>query len=133
QLCLRCSRAAKTRWTSTVAKWASTDAEIGVPVFMKAFGPALVHKSELQAVLLDVRGKEDLVEGASSLARRLRDRGVTIEGFLVQEFVTGGTEVILGMTRDKVYGPCLVFGLGGIYVEYLKDVAFGLPPLTNRD
>src|SRR2546422_8723040 len=37
------------------------------------------------------------------------------------------------MTRDKVYGPCLVFGLGGIYVEYLKDVAFGLPPLTDRD
>src|SRR5256886_5458532 len=61
------------------------------------------------------------------------DRGVALDGFLVQEFVTGGMEVILGMTRDKVYGPCLVFGLGGIYVEYLKDVAFGLPPLTDRD
>jgi acetyltransferase len=58
---------------------------------------------------------------------------MTVEGFLVQEFVHGGLEVILGMARDKVYGPFLVFGLGGIYVEYLKDVSFGLPPLTNRD
>src|SRR5437867_1910709 len=74
-----------------------------------------------------------LAEGASRIAARLRERGVALEGFSVQEFVTGGTEVILGMTRDKVYGPCLVFGLGGIYVEYLKDVAFGLPPLTDRD
>jgi len=126
-------RTAKTRLAPTVEDLPATAAEIGYPVVVKAVGPALVHKSELQAVLLDVRGKEDLVEGASRMARRLRDRGVAIEGFLVQEFVTGGTEVILGMTRDKVYGPCLVFGLGGIYVEYLKDVAFGLPPLTDRD
>jgi len=102
-------------------------------VVLKAVGPALVHKSEMQAVLLDVRGKEALLDGASRIAARLRDRGVALDGFLVQEFVTGGTEVILGMTRDKVYGPCLVFGLGGIYVEYLRDVAFGLPPLTDRD
>src|SRR5439155_23278418 len=79
------------------------------------------------------REKAALLEGASRIAARLRERGVAVEGFSVEEFVTGGTEVILGMTRDKVYGPCLVFGLGGIYVEYLKDVAFGLPPLTDRD
>jgi len=108
-------------------------AEIGYPVVLKAVGPALVHKAEMQAVLLDVRAKEALLDGASNMVRRLTDRGVSLEGFLVQEFVTGGIEVILGMTRDKVYGPCLVFGLGGIYVEYLKDVAFGLPPLTDRD
>src|SRR5436853_7617233 len=67
------------------------------------------------------------------MERQLRDRRMTVEGFLVQEFVQGGMEVILGMARDKVYGPFLVFGLGGVYVEYLKDVAFGLPPLTDRD
>src|SRR5438046_10158364 len=67
------------------------------------------------------------------MERQLRDRRLTVEGFLVQEFVQGGMEVILGMARDKVYGPFLVFGLGGIYVEYLKDVSFGLPPLTDRD
>jgi len=126
-------RTAKTRFVRSVDELAGAAAEIGYPVVLKAVGPALVHKSEMQAVLLDVRGKEALLDGASRIAARLRDRGVALDGFLVQEFVTGGTEVILGMTRDKVYGPCLVFGLGGIYVEYLRDVAFGLPPLTDRD
>src|SRR5437667_12047250 len=67
------------------------------------------------------------------MERQLRDRRLTVEGFLVQQFVQGGMEVILGMARDKVYGPFLVFGLGGIYVEYLKDVSFGLPPLREPD
>jgi len=126
-------RTAKTRFVRSVDGLAGAAKEIGYPVVLKAVGPTLVHKSEMQAVLLDVRGKEALLDGASGIAARLRERGVALEGFLVQEFVTGGTEVILGMTRDKVYGPCLVFGLGGIYVEYLKDVTFGLPPLTDRD
>ncbi len=67
------------------------------------------------------------------MAQRLRRKSIPFDGFVVQEFVDQGKEVILGMTRDKVYGPFLVFGLGGIYVEYLKDVAFGLPPITDRD
>ena len=126
-------RTAKTRSVRGVQDLPTAADDIGYPVVLKAVGPGLVHKSELQAVLVDVRNKEDLLEAASRMVRRLEERGIAIEGFLVQEFVTGGTEVILGMTRDKVYGPCLVFGLGGIYVEYLKDVAFGLPPLTDRD
>ncbi len=126
-------RTAKTRFVRSAEDLPRAAAEIGYPVVLKAVGPTLVHKSEMQAVLLDVRANDALLKGASHIARRLQDRGVSLEGFLVQEFVTGGTEVILGMTRDKVYGPCLVFGLGGIYVEYLKDVAFGLPPLTDRD
>jgi len=67
------------------------------------------------------------------MSRRLSERGLGVDGFLLQEFIEGGKEVILGMMRDKVYGPLLLFGLGGIYVEYLKDVTFGLPPLTDRD
>src|SRR3989454_847859 len=126
-------RTAKTRFVHSTKELSKAAAEIGYPVVLKAVGPTLLHKSEMQAVLLDVRGKEALLEGASRITARLRDRGAALDGFLVQEFVTGGMEVILGMTRDKVYGPCLVFGLGGIYVEYLKDVAFGLPPLTDRD
>jgi len=126
-------RTAKTRFVHSTKELSKAAAEIGYPVVLKAVGPTLLHKSEMQAVLLDVGGKEALLEGASRITARLRDRGVALDGFLVQEFVTGGMEVILGMTRDKVYGPCLVFGLGGIYVEYLKDVAFGLPPLTDRD
>jgi len=107
--------------------------EIGFPVVLKAVGPEIVHKTELQAVALGLRDDKELLDAASRMERRLRQRHVVLDGFLVQEFVEGGKEVILGMTRDRVYGPLLLFGLGGIYVEYLKDVSFGLPPLTDRD
>src|SRR5437764_737694 len=106
---------------------------VGFPVVLKAAGPEIVHKTELQAVALGLQDEKELLDAASRMERRLRQRKVVLDGFLVQEFVEGGKEVILGMTRDRVYGPLLVFGLGGIYVEYLKDVSFGLPPLTDRD
>ena len=111
----------------------ATAKEIGYPVALKAVGERLLHKTDLKAVLLDLRTERELLEGAERIAIGLKARGVPFEGFLVQEYVADGKEVILGMTRDKVYGPFLVFGLGGIYVEYLKDVAFGLPPLTDQD
>src|SRR5205823_1916417 len=106
---------------------------VGFPVVLKAAGPEIVHKTELQAVALGLQDEKELLDAASRMERRLRQRQVVLDGFLVQEFLEGGKEVILGMTRDRVYGPLLVFGLGGIYVEYLKDVSFGLPPLTDRD
>src|SRR5205807_185635 len=111
----------------------SAAAQIRYPVVLKAIGPGIVHKSELQAVRVDLRNEKELADAASQMERHLRDQRISIEGFLVQEFVKGGMEVVLGMSRDKVYGPFLLFGLGGVYVEYLKDVAFGLPPLTDRD
>jgi len=126
-------RSARTRIVRRIEDLGQAATAIGYPVVLKAFGPEIVHKSELQAVHLGLRTEKELLEAASMMERRLRERAMTVEGFLVQEFVHGGLEVILGMARDKVYGPFLVFGLGGIYVEYLKDVSFGLPPLTNRD
>src|SRR5436853_800163 len=126
-------RTVKTRVVRRIEELGRAANEIGYPVVVKAFGPEIVHKSELQAVHLGIRTEKELVDAASAMERQLRDRRMTVEGFLVQEFVQGGMEVILGMARDKVYGPFLVFGLGGIYVEYLKDVSFGLPPLPDRD
>jgi acyl-CoA synthetase (NDP forming) len=126
-------RSARTRIVRRIEDLGQAATAIGYPVVLKALGPEIVHKSELQAVHLGLRTEKELLEAASMMERRLRERRMTVEGFLVQEFVHGGLEVILGMARDKVYGPFLVFGLGGIYVEYLKDVSFGLPPLTNRD
>jgi len=67
------------------------------------------------------------------MEKRLAKAGVAVDGYLVQEYVKGGKETILGMNRDKVFGPLLAFGLGGVYVEYLKDVAFGLAPITDED
>jgi len=107
--------------------------EIGYPVVIKAVGEQLLHKTEKKAVVLDVRDEKALRLEIARLETRLEAQAIAREGLLVQEYVPGGREVFLGMTRDKVYGPFLVFGLGGIYVEYLKDVAFGMPPLTDQD
>src|SRR5712692_2184006 len=126
-------RTAKARIVPRIEDLAPAAAQIGYPVVLKAVGPELVHKTELQAVRVDLRSERELNEAASQMERHLRERRIAIEGFVLQEFVQGGMEVVLGMSRDKVYGPFLVFGLGGVYVEYLKDVAFGLPPLTDRD
>ncbi len=126
-------RTAKARIVPRIEDLAPAAAQIGYPVVLKAVGPELVHKTELQAVRVDLRSERELTDAATQMERHLRERRIAIEGFVLQEFVQGGLEVVLGMSRDKVYGPFLVFGLGGVYVEYLKDVAFGLPPLTDRD
>ena len=126
-------RTAKARVVRRIEDLAPAAAQIGYPVVLKAVGPELVHKTELQAVRVDLRSERELMDAASQMERHLRERRIASEGFVLQEFVQGGMEVVLGMSRDKVYGPFLVFGLGGVYVEYLKDVAFGLPPLTDRD
>ena len=107
--------------------------EIGFPVVLKAVGPKLVHKTDYGAVALDLRAGPELRDACVRMDKALRKAGVERDGFLVQELVKGGKETILGMTRDKVFGPLLAFGLGGIYVEWLKDIAFGLAPLTDAD
>ena len=126
-------RIARTRFVGRAEDLPKAARDLGYPVVLKATGPELVHKTDLRAVLLNVRTEQDLMEGAARIADGLRKQGIANDGFAVQEFIRGGKEVILGTTRDRVYGPFLVFGLGGIYVEYLKDVAFGIPPLTDLD
>ena len=126
---------------ATAATRAARDADaavaaavaIGYPVVVKAVGPALVHKTEFGAVALDLRDEKDVRAACARIAKKLEKAKADWSGFVVQEFVKGGKETILGMTRDKVFGPLLAFGLGGIYVEYLKDIAFGLVPLTDMD
>jgi len=126
-------RTARARLCKDVDDAAHAAREIGYPVVLKAVGPGILHKTELGAVALDLRDERGLRLEAMRLLHRMERQGVSIDGLLVQEHISKGKEVILGMTRDKVYGPFLVFGLGGIYVEYLKDVSFGLPPLTDQD
>jgi len=126
-------RTAKAVLCRDVDEAATMARAIGYPVALKAVGRQLLHKTEAQAIVLDVRDERALRLEALRLLHRMEIRKIAVEGLLVQEHISRGKEVILGMTRDKVYGPFIVFGLGGIYVEYLKDVSFGLPPLTNRD
>jgi len=109
--------------------------EIGFPVVMKIASPDILHKSDVGGVKVGVASEEEVVKTFRYIrARVLRERPrASIRGVLVQEMISGGKEVILGMTRDPQFGPMLMFGLGGIYVEVLKDVAFRIAPITRAD
>jgi len=124
---------AKTRVVKDADEADAAAKEIGFPVVLKATGPALVHKTEHNAVAVDLRDAKELGGEFAKMMKRLARAGVAVDAWIVQEFVKAGKETILGMTRDRVFGPLLAFGLGGIYVEYLKDVAFGLAPITDED
>jgi acyl-CoA synthetase (NDP forming) len=94
--------------------------------------PDIPHKTEARAVRLAIGGDEALRAAYDEVLTNARrhQAGARIEGVLVQEMVAGGTEVILGVTNDPLFGPALMFGLGGIFAEVLEDVAFRLAPVT---
>ncbi|HEV8240155.1 MAG TPA: acetate--CoA ligase family protein [Thermoanaerobaculia bacterium] len=108
-------------------------AELGYPVVLKATGAALLHKSELGAVAVDLRDAKELAAALAAMNERLATAGVVPDGFLLQEHRRGGQEVIFGVGTDPRFGPLLLFGLGGKYVEVLDDVRVALPPLTQGD
>lgn len=108
---------------------AATEAEkIGFPVVLKATGATLFHKTEIGGVVLNLRSQEEVKKEGQRL---LRIEGC--ESLLVQEMVKGERELACGLTRDPQFGPCVMFGLGGILTELLKDVAFRVAPLTLWD
>lgn len=104
-------------------------AAIGGPVALKVVSPTTVHKSDVGGVALDVSGDDAVGEAFEAVTSVADDS----EGAIVQEFIPGGHEVIVGMTEDPLFGPLVVFGLGGIFVELMKDVAFRLNPLSELD
>jgi acyl-CoA synthetase (NDP forming) len=100
------------------------------PVVLKADVPGLVHKTDAGAVVLDLRAEDDV----RAAYRRLADRfGARLTGVLVQPMITAGTEVIIGVRDDQMFGPLVVFGLGGIATEVLADHGARLAPLTETD
>ena len=107
--------------------------KIGFPVVVKAVGPKLVHKTEFKAVVVNIKNEGTLRKILRDMCKRFTSQGVEIDGFLVQEMVKGGVECIVGMKSYKHFGHLLAFGLGGVYVEYLKDVSFALAPATDTD
>jgi acetate---CoA ligase (ADP-forming) len=108
---------------------------IGYPVAMKITSPDIIHKSDIGGVRLDL-GSADAVRDAFDLMMmRIRQRAPSarIEGVYVEGMVKRGREIILGMTRDPQFGPMLMFGLGGIFVEVMKDVTFHIAPITKEE
>ena len=105
---------------------------IGYPVAIKVQSPDISHKTEARAVRLNIGSDRELAlafEEVLSNARAYR-KDASIEGVLIQEMVTDGLEAILGVTNDPLFGPAVMFGLGGIFAEVLKDVSFRLAPVT---
>ena len=105
-------------------------AALGGEVALKADVAGLVHKSGAGAVELGVRGPAEVRRALRRLERRFGDR---LAGVLVQPMITGGTEVIIGVVQEPVFGPLVVFGLGGVATEFLGDHAARLAPLTDSD
>ncbi len=116
---------------ASAAEAVSAAAGMGGPVALKVASPDLPHKTEAGAVKLGVAGAEAVAAAHADILANARafKPGARIDGVLVQEMVTGGQEMLLGITPDATFGPVLAVGFGGIHVEVLKDIAFRLPAI----
>jgi len=104
--------------------------EIGFPVVLKGHSSKLAHKTEKNMIELNIEDETALARAYQALEQRGEGQ---LEGILVQEMVKGERELVAGLVRDPQFGPCVMFGLGGIFTEALKDVTFRVAPLEKRD
>lgn len=105
--------------------------EMGLPVVLKACSPEIAHKTEKKLIEVDLRSLKEVERAYEAIVERAGE--ARLDGLLVQEMVKGSRELVIGMTRDAQFGPCVMFGLGGIFTEVLKDVSFRIAPLEKRD
>jgi acyl-CoA synthetase (NDP forming) len=106
--------------------------DIGLPVVLKACSPAIAHKTEKKLIEVDLRTLKEVERAYTAIMERVGD-DTQLDGILVQQMIKGSRELVVGMIRDAQFGPCVMFGLGGIFTEVLKDVSFRIAPLEKRD
>lgn len=108
---------------------------IGYPVVMKILSPHVIHKSDIGGVRMNINSKKEVQNAFFDITTRVRHvvPNAHINGVMIQEMISGGKEVIIGITKDAQFGHMVMFGLGGIYVEVLKDVSFRIVPLSKDD
>lgn len=109
--------------------------DVGFPVAVKLASRRIVHKSEFGGVHLDLLDEAAVRDAYDAIRRRLAEQNLAehMDGVVVQPMLSGGVELMVGMTQDPLFGPLIAFGLGGIHVEILGDVRFRVSPLTDRD
>jgi len=109
--------------------------EIGFPVVLKILSPDIIHKSDVGGVMLNLKSVDDVEKGYSAIIESVRRNvpNANILGVTVQEMVPPSTEVIVGAIKDPQFGPVLMFGLGGVFVEVLQDVTFRVAPIKEKD
>lgn len=123
------------RLAGTKREAISISKEIGFPVALKVISPDIIHKSDAGGVKLGLENAARVGGAYSEMMTSIKKKmpGVKIDGVSVQKMAAPGVELIIGMSKDPQFGPVIMFGLGGILVEVLKDVSFRLVPLSNLD
>ena len=127
-----------------VAEWATASSledaveaaeRLGYPLVLKVLSSHISHKSDVGGIALGIEDEEGLKRACEEMLNRIQEKapGVPLEGFLLQKMVAGGREVIVGGKQDPSFGPVVMFGMGGVYVEVFDDVAFRVAPLTWED
>ena len=107
----------------------SAAAQIGYPLVLKGCSSEIAHKTEKGLIRVDIRNEEEATSAFGEIMGHIGATGAV----LVQEMIKGQRELVIGLTRDPQFGPCVMFGLGGIFTEILKDISFRVAPLEKRD
>lgn len=109
--------------------------EIGYPVVLKIVSPDVIHKSDVGGVIVNLKDPKEIRNAYKQILQNVKKHKAKakITGILVQEMAPSSTEVIVGAIKDPQFGPSIMFGLGGIFVEVLKDVTFRVAPLTEDE
>lgn len=109
--------------------------QLGYPVVLKIVSPDIIHKSDAGGVMVNLKSKAEVQDAYGKILENAKKYKATakIAGVLVQEMAPQSTEVIVGAIKDPQFGQTLMFGLGGVFVEILKDVTFRIAPITRED
>jgi acetate---CoA ligase (ADP-forming) subunit beta len=117
------------------AEAVSFSKEIGFPVVLKIVSPDIIHKSDVGGVIVGPKTVDEVKSAYKTIMENVKKNKpeAKIHGILISALAPPSTEVIIGSTKDPHFGPAIMFGLGGIFVELLKDVSFRVAPITERD
>ena len=128
-------RACKYGLATNVDEAANVANGIGYPVVMKITSKTISHKTDVGGVIVGIQSEEHLRQEYAALIERLKERNILdgLEGVIVQEMVKGNREMVCGIATDPQYGPMMMFGLGGVFIETMKDVTFRIAPLSDVD
>jgi acyl-CoA synthetase (NDP forming) len=109
--------------------------KVGFPVVLKIHSPDITHKSDVGGVKVNLKNASDVKNAFNEIVANVKKHkpDAKINGVLVQNMAPSGREIIVGVTKDRQFGPLVMFGLGGIFVEVLKDVSFRLPPINKKE
>ena len=109
--------------------------KIGYPIVLKVVSPQILHKTDVGGVVVDIRNEKELFQAYHQIVKSVEEKvpDAVIDGFFIQEMISGGQEVIIGGKWDPTFDQTIAFGLGGVFVEVFEDVSFRVLPITKQD